>query len=104
MPISPRYELRCDELACHVAGTEATISALTRTLSLSAASLEIANPVPGWQDDDLANTHPSLRDRVAMARALNLAPRVSPADTRPAHVLLDRLKRPVTASATAQPV
>ena len=92
MPISRQYELRCDELACRVAGVEVTISALTKISNVGGAS-EIANPVDGWEED-LHSTHPPLRDRVAMARALkDLIPPERPADNRPVRVLIEPLLR-----------
>ena len=90
MPISRQYELRCDELACRVAGVEPTVSALTRISNMGGA-FEIANPVAGWEED-LHSTHPPLRDRVAMARALDLPARTAAPDARPAHVLLQSLQ------------
>jgi Zn-dependent protease with chaperone function len=89
MPISRQYELRCDELACQVAGAETAISAPTKISNVGQFS-EIANPVPGWQED-LHSTHPPLRDRVASARALGLPNLLAPADDRPAKVLLQSL-------------
>jgi Zn-dependent protease with chaperone function len=86
MPISRQYELRCDELACHVAGVETTIAALTKI------SNEIVSPMAGWEED-FHSTHPPLRDRVAMARALELPAPASPSDERPATVLLQNLLR-----------
>jgi Zn-dependent protease with chaperone function len=92
MPISRQYELCCDELACRVAGIETMVSALTKISTIGEHS-EIANPVAGWEED-LHSTHPPLRDRVAMARALDLPPPPTPADDRPASVLLQPLLRP----------
>jgi Zn-dependent protease with chaperone function len=89
MPISRQYELRCDELACRVAGVETTVAALTKISNLGSFS-EIANPVAGWEED-LHSTHPPLRDRVAMACALELPPPRFPKDDRPAAVLLQSL-------------
>jgi Zn-dependent protease with chaperone function len=88
MPISRQYELRCDELACRVAGVEATISALTKISQLG----EFA----GWEEDP-HSTHPPLRDRVAMARSLTLPPPPIPSDSRPARVLLQSLVAKVEA-------
>jgi Zn-dependent protease with chaperone function len=87
MPISRQYELRCDELACRIVGVDTTISALTKISSLDGSS-EIANPVAGWEED-LHSTHPPLRDRIAMARGLNLSTPSAPPDDRPATVLLE---------------
>jgi Zn-dependent protease with chaperone function len=89
MPISRQYELRCDEVACRIAGTEAVVSALTKISNIGGDS-EIANPVAGWEED-LHSTHPPLRDRVAMARALNLPTPAREPDARPATVLLESL-------------
>ena len=89
MPISRQYELRCDEVACRIAGTETTVAALTKISNVGGQS-EIANPVAGWEED-LHSTHPPLRDRVAMARALRVPPPPREADNRPATVLLESL-------------
>ena len=78
--------MRLPELACRVAGTEAAISALTKISNIGELG-EIANPVAGWEED-LHSTHPPLRDRVAMARALVLPPPTTPTDERHARVLL----------------
>ena len=96
MPISRQYELRCDELACRIAGIETTVSALTKISNVGGSS-EIANPVAGWEED-LHSTHPPLRDRVAMARALDLPEAAAPSDDRPALVLLERLLQPVASA------
>jgi Zn-dependent protease with chaperone function len=66
MPISRQQELRADELACRLAGTQATISGLTKLHG--GVGGEIADPVPGWEQD-LHKTHPPLRDRLALTRS-----------------------------------
>jgi Zn-dependent protease with chaperone function len=81
MPISRQQELRADELACRVAGIDATVSGLTRI------SDELAHPVAGWEPDPF-DTHPPLRDRVANARRVKDAPNVDP-DNRPARTLVE---------------
>lgn len=50
---------------------------------------EIPDSMPGWEQD-LHETHPPLRDRIALARRLQL-PAALPADNRPARVLLESL-------------
>jgi Zn-dependent protease with chaperone function len=88
MPISRQQELRADELACRATGIETTISALTK-ISKHNPWGDIANPVAGWEQD-LHETHPPLRDRIALARSLQVQA-VLPADDRPARVLLETL-------------
>jgi Zn-dependent protease with chaperone function len=103
MPISRQQELRADEMACRVAGVEPAVSALTK-ISRNNPYGEIADPMPGWEQD-LTETHPPLRDRIALARTLNL-PGVLPPDDRPAKVLLESLlaeaRRRAEAQAAAQ--
>jgi Zn-dependent protease with chaperone function len=90
MPISRQYELRCDEARVPGRGRrDRDLRAKPRSLTSSQFS-EIANPVPGWQED-LHSTHPPLLDRVASARALGLPNLLAPADDRPAKVLLQSL-------------
>jgi Zn-dependent protease with chaperone function len=83
MPISRQQELRADELACLVSGVDTAIAALTKVTSAD----EIGDPVAGWEQNT-HETHPPLRDRIALARSLDL-PGVLPADDRPARVLLE---------------
>ncbi len=70
---------------------------LTVRATRMGGSSEIANPVAGWEED-LHSTHPPLRDRVAMARALDLPEAAAPSDDRPALVLLERLLQPVASA------
>jgi Zn-dependent protease with chaperone function len=95
MPISRQYELRCDELACRITGVDTTIRALTKISRLGDIA-EIASPVADWEED-LQSTHPPLRDRIAMARALDLRAPAASGDVRPASVLLQDLLVPVDA-------
>jgi Zn-dependent protease with chaperone function len=95
MPISRQQELRADELACHVAGVETTISALTK-ISTNSMWGEIADPAPGWEQD-LHETHPPLRDRIGLARSLQVTAAL-PADDRPARVLLETLLSTTTSN------
>jgi Zn-dependent protease with chaperone function len=96
MPISRQYELRCDELACRITGVDTTIRALTKISRLGDIA-EIASPVADWEED-LHSTHPPLRDRIAMARALDLPAPAAPGDDRPASVLIQGLRVPVDAA------
>lgn len=88
MPISRQQELRADELGVRVAGVEATISALTKINK--ASPFGDLDDAPSDSDEELYRTHPPLRDRVALARTLNLEAEL-PADERPARVLLESL-------------
>jgi len=88
MPISRQQELRADEMACWVAGADAAIAALTK-ISTHGPWGEIVDPVPGWEQN-LHETHPPLKERIALARGLNSTPAL-PADDRPARVLLETL-------------
>lgn len=50
MPISRQQELRSDEMACYVAGVDATIAGLTKITTKNPYG-EIADPMPGWEQD-----------------------------------------------------
>jgi hypothetical protein len=91
-------EQRAPEL---LSGAEATISALIQ-ISRNNPHGDIEDPVAGWEND-LHETHPPLRDRIALARSLNVEPALPP-DGRPARVLLETLiasSRPAEREVTA---
>ena len=75
--MKPRTRLRA-------AATGITMSALTKIHG--GVDGEIANPIAGWEQD-LHETHPPLRDRLALARSFAHG-EAPPADDRPASVLL----------------